>query len=212
MRGDELTPKNHLIVGVLGGIASGKSLVTRLLAKMGGEILNADQIAHEILSQEATVREIVRRFGESVLADHERPQVDRKKMAALVFGDSEHHYAARQQLESVLQPLIRHELLHRIERWKSAPTAHFLILDIPLLVEREWYKLCDHILFVDTPRERRVEFARQRGWTEKQVADREATQMPLHEKKKFASFVLKNDGTEQELVEQLQKWFSTLEV
>ncbi len=212
MRGDELTPKNHWIVGVLGGIASGKSLVTRLLAKMGGEILNADQIAHEILSQEETVREIVSRFGESILADHDRPQVDRKKMAALVFGDSEHHYAARQQLESVLQPRIRRELLHRIERWKSAPTAHFLILDIPLLVEREWHQLCDHILFIDTPRERRVEFARQRGWTEKQLADREATQMPLHEKQKFASFVLKNNGTEQDLVEQLQKWFSTLEV
>ena len=186
-----------LIVGVLGGIASGKSLVTQWLEELGATVLVADGIAHDILRQEEVVKEVVRRFGESVLADHERPQIDRKKLAALVFGSSEYRVAKRSQLEAIVQPRVRIELQKQIDQWKATHHSGVLVLDIPLLIERDWVKQCDCVLMVDTPDAMRREFAAARGWSESQLAAREATQLSIAEKRKNATFILVNDGTQE---------------
>lgn len=196
-----------LIVGVLGGIASGKSLVTQWLEELGATVLVADGIAHDILRQEEVVKEVVRRFGESVLADHERPQIDRKKLAALVFGSSEHHVAKRSQLEAIVQPRVRIELQKQIDQWKATHHSGVLVLDIPLLIERDWVKQCDCVLMVDTPDAMRREFAAARGWSESQLAAREATQLSIAEKRKNATFILVNDGTQEQLRDKVQQWW-----
>ncbi|MFN7894403.1 MAG: dephospho-CoA kinase [Pirellula sp.] len=196
-----------LIVGVLGGIASGKSLVTQWLEELGATVLVADGIAHDILRQEEVVKEVVRRFGESVLADHERPQIDRKKLAALVFGSSEHHVAKRSQLEAIVQPRVRIELQKQIDQWKATHHSGVLVLDIPLLIERDWVKQCDCVLMVDTPDAMRREFAAARGWSESQLAAREATQLSIAEKRKNATFILVNDGTQEQLWDKVQQWW-----
>lgn len=196
-----------LIVGVLGGIASGKSLVTQWLEELGATVLVADGIAHDILRQEEVVNEVVRRFGESVLADHERPQIDRKKLAALVFGSSEHHVAKRSQLEAIVQPRVRIELQKQIDQWKATHHSGVLVLDIPLLIERDWVKQCDCVLMVDTPDAMRREFAAARGWSESQLAAREATQLSIAEKRKNATFILVNDGTQEQLWDKVQQWW-----
>ena len=196
------------IVGVLGGIASGKSLVTNWLEELGAKVLVADGIAHDILRQEDVVKEVVHRFGESVLADHERPQIDRKKLAALVFGTSEHHVRQRAQLEAIVQPRVRIELQKRIDQWNAVHHSGVLVLDIPLLVERDWVKQCDCVLMVDTPERMRREFAAARGWSESQLADRESTQLPIEEKRKHATFILVNDGTQQQLKDKVQEWWA----
>ena len=196
-----------LIVGVLGGIASGKSLVTQWLEELGATVLVADGIAHDILRQEEVVKEVVRRFGESVLADHERPQIDRKKLAALVFGSSEYHVAKRSQLEAIVQPRVRIELQKQIDQWKATHHSGVLVLDIPLLIERDWVKQCDCVLMVDTPDAMRREFAAARGWSETQLAAREATQLSIAEKRKNATFILVNDGTQEQLRDKVQQWW-----
>lgn len=196
-----------LIVGVLGGIASGKSLVTQWLEELGATVLVADGIAHDILRQEEVVKEVVRRFGESVLADHERPQIDRKKLAALVFGSSEYHVAKRSQLEAIVQPRVRIELQKQIDQWKATHHSGVLVLDIPLLIERDWVKQCDCVLMVDTPDAMRREFAAARGWSESQLAAREATQLSIAEKRKNATFILVNDGTQEQLRDKVQQWW-----
>ena len=197
-----------LIVGVLGGIASGKSLVTQWLEELGATVLVADGIAHDILRQEEVVKEVVRRFGESVLADHERPQIDRKKLAALVFGSSEYHVAKRSQLEAIVQPRVRIELQKQIDQWKATHHSGVLVLDIPLLIERDWVKQCDCVLMVDTPDAMRREFAAARGWSETQLAAREATQLSIAEKRKNATFILVNDGTQEQLRDKVQQWWT----
>jgi dephospho-CoA kinase len=197
-----------LIVGVLGGIASGKSLVTQWLEELGATVLVADGIAHDILRQEEVVKEVVRRFGESVLADHERPQIDRKKLAALVFGSSEYHVAKRSQLEAIVQPRVRIELQKQIDQWKATHHSGVLVLDIPLLIERDWVKQCDCVLMVDTPDAMRREFAAARGWSESQLAAREATQLSIAEKRKNATFILVNDGTQEQLRDKVQQWWT----
>jgi len=198
-----------LIVGVLGGIASGKSLVTQWLEELGATVLVADGIAHDILRQEEVVKEVVRRFGESVLADHERPQIDRKKLAALVFGSSEYHEAKRSQLEAIVQPRVRIELQKQIDQWKATHHSGVLVLDIPLLIERDWVKQCDCVLMVDTPDAMRREFAAARGWSESQLAAREATQLSIAEKRKNATFILVNDGTQEQLRDKVQEWWTS---
>jgi dephospho-CoA kinase len=197
-----------LIVGVLGGIASGKSLVTQWLEELGATVLVADGIAHDILRQEEVVKEVIRRFGESVLADHERPQIDRKKLAALVFGSSEYHVAKRSQLEAIVQPRVRIELQKQIDQWKATHHSGVLVLDIPLLIERDWVKQCDCVLMVDTPDAMRREFAAARGWSESQLAAREATQLSIAEKRKNATFILVNDGTQEQLRDKVQQWWT----
>jgi dephospho-CoA kinase len=197
-----------LIVGVLGGIASGKSLVTQWLEELGATVLVADGIAHDILRQEEVVKEVIRRFGESVLADHERPQIDRKKLAALVFGSSEHHVAKRSQLEAIVQPRVRIELQKQIDQWKATHHSGVLVLDIPLLIERDWVKQCDCVLMVDTPDAMRREFAAARGWSESQLAAREATQLSIAEKRKHATFILVNDSTQEQLRDKVQQWWT----
>ena len=197
-----------LIVGVLGGIASGKSLVTQWLEELGATVLVADGIAHDILRQEEVVKEVVRRFGESVLADHERPQIDRKKLAALVFGSSEYHVAKRSQLEAIVQPRVRIELQKQIDQWKATHHSGVLVLDIPLLIERDWVKQCDCVLMVDTPDAMQREFAAARGWSESQLAAREATQLSIAEKRKNATFILVNDGTQEQLRDKVQQWWT----
>ncbi len=201
------TPKKQ-IVGVLGGIASGKSLVTQWLEELGATVLVADGIAHDILRQEEVIKEVVRRFGESVLADHERPQIDRKKLAALVFGSSEHHVAKRSQLEAIVQPRVRIELQKQIDQWKATQHSGILVLDIPLLIERDWVKQCDCVLMVDTPDAMRREFAAARGWSESQLAAREATQLSIAEKRKNATFILVNDSTQEQLRDKVQQWWT----
>lgn len=196
------------IVGVLGGIASGKSLVTKWLEELGAKVLVADGIAHDILREDEVVKEVVRRFGESVLADHERPQIDRKKLAALVFGSSEHHVAQRSQLEAIVQPRVRIELQKRIDQWNATHHSGVLVLDIPLLIERGWVKQCDCVLMVDTPEWMRREFAAARGWSESQLADRESTQLSIEEKRKHATFILVNDGTQQQLKDKVYQWWA----
>ena len=197
-----------LIVGVLGGIASGKSLVTQWLEELGATVLVADGIAHDILRQEEVVKEVIRRFGESVLADHERPQIDRKKLAALVFGSSEYHVAKRSQLEAIVQPRVRIELQKQIDQWKATHHSGVLVLDIPLLIERDWVKQCDCVLMVDTPDAMRREFAAARGWSESQLAAREATQLSIAEKRKHATFILVNDSTQEQLRDKVQQWWT----
>jgi dephospho-CoA kinase len=168
----------------------------------------ADGIAHDILRQEEVVKEVIRRFGESVLADHERPQIDRKKLAALVFGSSEHHVAKRSQLEAIVQPRVRIELQKQIDQWKATHHSGVLVLDIPLLIERDWVKQCDCVLMVDTPDAMRREFAAARGWSESQLAAREATQLSIAEKRKHATFILVNDSTQEQLRDKVQQWWT----
>jgi dephospho-CoA kinase len=206
--------KRGKVIGLLGGIASGKSVVTKLLAERGAKVLVADDIAHEVLQRNEVVKEIKRAFGEGVALESDPSKLDRKKIASMVFGRTAEHAHNRKVLESIVQTRVRTELEASIATWRrdvSEPTSRadskeaLLILDIPLLLERGWDKECDEILFVDTPLERRRQFARQRGWSEKDLEMREATQSSLEEKRKHATMIVRNDGSIEELQRELTK-------
>ncbi len=196
----ESGPPAPLILGILGGIASGKSTVARLLAGPEGWVLAADKLAHEVLDT-PEVTELVRaHFGDTVL-DAEG-KVDRARLAARVF-DPAQGAEARELLEGWTHPRVRARILERLREARAAQVPR-VVLDIPLLLENDaqhgWTRLCDALVFVDVPldeRERRAQ--RTRGWTSGEVGRRESFQLPLSQKQRRADYVLPNHESLQEL-------------
>lgn len=200
---------NRIVIGIVGGIASGKSIATQTMADLGGFPLFADKIAHAILSEPSVVRDIVRAFNSDVLCD-DGLKLDRKKIAKQVFGESSDHTQRRVKLESIVQPRIRDELRKQIDAWHLAPIGNALILDIPLLYERNWDRECNEVLMIDTPLKLRQELAAKRGWSKVELERREESQMSIEEKSSRATHVIPNSGSEQDLRDQVSKWYKEI--
>jgi len=186
--------RGPLILGVLGGIASGKSAVARLLAGPDGIVLSADELAREALDTPAVLARVRARFGPTAIGPDGR--ADRTVLARAVF-DPEHGAGLRAELESWTHPLVRDRIRERLSQARAAGTPR-VVLDVPLLLENDAQhglaQLCDVLVFVDAPAEERERRAqRERGWPRGEVARREAAQLALSEKKKRAHHVLQND-------------------
>lgn len=180
------------VVGLIGGVGAGKSAVAQwFAARRCTLLLDGDAIGHELLDDER-VREAIRdRFGPDVF--DVSGAVDRRALGAAVFGDDEARTAARRDLESLLHPRIGEEIERRIG---NAGDVEYVLLDAALALEAGWDDRCDLVVFVDTPWENRLEHvARSRGWTMEDLRLREASQMPLDEKRRRADVVIVNDGT-----------------
>ena len=196
----EQGPSAPTVIGVLGGIASGKSAAARLLAGPGGLVLSADEIAHEVLRSEEVRALVEEHFGREVLDAQGRP--DRAALARLVF-DPDSGERARRLLEDWTHPRVRARILERLREARAAGVPR-VVLDVPLLLENDarhgWTRLCDFLVFVDVPleeRERRAQ--RTRGWPEGELGRRESLQLPLSQKQRRADFVLPNHGSLEEL-------------
>jgi dephospho-CoA kinase len=181
------------IVGVLGGIASGKSAVARVLAGADGVLIDADEIAREVLASPQVRFDLLCAFGGTVF-DHEgRP--DRDALARKVFASPE----ARRKLEGFTHPAIRARIRAVLEAARGQGVPR-IVLDVPLLLENEaghgLAAECDEIVFVDSDEEQRdARAVSARGWRPGEVARREATQMPLALKRSRAGHVVENRGT-----------------
>jgi dephospho-CoA kinase len=181
-----------IILGIAGGIGSGKSFVTHLFERDHGAVgIYADRIAHELLSRDDVIRELRERFGERVL--DESGKIVRARLAALVFGDDESHQANREFLEGVLHPRVREEIHRRLDALRSQGTR-LAVLDIPLLFESGWDQECDGVVFVDASETTRLSRTAARGWDAAAHRQREAHQMPLEEKKKRSRWIVSNEG------------------
>ena len=142
------------IIGIVGGIASGKSAVSAELESLGAVVLKADQAAHEVINLPEVKESLVTRWGSSILTDSE--EIDRRAVAERVFSpepgsDQELHF-----LEQTLHPQIRKRFEAELQRLaqRGVPAA---VLDAPLLLEAGWESLCDAVVFVDSAREKRLE-------------------------------------------------------
>jgi dephospho-CoA kinase len=180
------------VIGVVGGIGSGKSEVARALGRLGCVVADSDALAREILTRPAVRDELVAWWGAGVLgADG---QVDRAAVARIVFNDP----WARRRLEGLVHPLIhaeRRELIDRVAR-EGAGTVPAVVVDAPLLFEAGVDRECDAVIFVEAPWEVRLErVKRTRGWDAAELERREAAQMPLEEKRRRSGFVVDNGGS-----------------
>jgi dephospho-CoA kinase len=182
-----------LVIGVLGGIASGKSAVARLLAGPQGLCLSADAIAQEVLDSPAVLERVRARFGdEAIGADG---KADRVHLARRVFAPG--GAALRSELESWTHPAVRDRILELSSAARTAGVPR-IVLDVPLLLENDAQhglaRLCDVLVFVEANEAERDRRARsERGWSSGEVARREALQLPLTHKKQRAHHVIVND-------------------
>jgi dephospho-CoA kinase len=181
-----------LVLGLFGGIASGKSRVAALLAERGATILDADRLAHDELGSEEVRAEVVEALGPGVLSPE--GAIDRRAVANVVFADP----PRLRRLEGILHPRVLARFAGEIQRLREAGRAGgprgVVVLDAPLLAEAGGLGMCDERLFVDAARETRLRRARERGWSDAELERREGRQLPLAEKRAAATYVIDNDG------------------
>lgn len=186
-----------LRIGLTGGIGSGKSTVTRLFSELGVPIIDTDRIAHSLVEPgQPALAQLTAAFGHDILDRHGR--LNRTKMRERVFNDE----TDRQRLESILHPLIRQQVRQSLETLRSS----YVVIAIPLLLEKGWQAEVDRILVVDTDETRQVERTVKRdGITPEQVRQIMRTQVSRQQRLAVADDVLHNDGSPAELSEQVQR-------
>lgn len=180
------------VIGVIGGIGSGKSFVAREYARRWPvAIIDGDVAGHRVLDDPEVIQQIREAFGDEVITAEGR--VDRKRVSQRVFGSGQAELKAREVLEGIVHPRIRQLLSEQIAEARSQPGLQAILLDAAVLLETGWRSLCDVIVFIECPWEERLERVSQsRGWTAADLAAREASQLPLDQKRKEADFVIVN--------------------
>jgi dephospho-CoA kinase len=181
-----MTATRPRIVGLLGGVGSGKSTIASLFARHGAVVLDADALAHGCLKEGAIRDAVAARFGAAVLRDD--GEIDRPALGRIVFGDP----GARAALEALVHPCVRRELAARLAA-PVAARAPLVVLDVPLLLESPLDALCDTRVFVSASRETRLTRVATRGWSGEELDRREAAQAPLDAKRAAAAHQLDND-------------------
>jgi len=187
-------------LGIIGGIGSGKSVVADAMQAFGGHLIAADQLGHEALQQADIKAQLVKRWGKQILGENGEP--NRKRIGAIVFTDPKE----RRTLEAMVFPYIENRIADEIAAAQSRPEEKFIILDAAIMLEAGWDQQCDHIVFVEAPREVRLaRLKEKRGWDEAELARREAAQMPLDKKKRRADAVIVNDESPVKVAGQVQR-------
>ncbi|HHL39692.1 MAG TPA: dephospho-CoA kinase [Deltaproteobacteria bacterium] len=195
-----------MVLGVTGGMATGKSLVTAMLKELGAEVVDADAIAREIVEPgREALSEIVRRFGDGVIAAD--GALDRKALAEIVFADARKLAA----LCEITHPRIRAEIRRRIRELKKKDPQALIVVDAPLLFETGLDREMDKVLVVCAPEHLQLERARSRdGLTEEQARSRMKAQMPLEEKLRRADYVVDNSSTVERTRERVEELYREL--
>lgn len=190
-------------VGLTGGVASGKSTVSAMLAELGAVVVDADLLAREVVAPGSEgLAEVVEEFGPQVLtADG---GLDRPALGAIVFADE----AKRRALEAIIHPRVR---ARGAEVEAAAPDGAVVVHDIPLLAETGQAGAFDAVVVVDVPTRLQVErMVRDRGWTPADAEARIAAQATREERLAVATHVIENTGTLEDLRRRVAEVFGEL--
>lgn len=189
---------DKLVVGLLGGIGSGKSQVAAAFARHGARIIAGDQLGQAALRDPDIRARVVSRWGDSIL--DENGAIERRRLAAIVFADPDE----RKALEAIVHPWIRQQIRIQVEEARKDGRVPLIVLDAAVMLEAGWNEFCDRLVFIETPRVVRLaRVARQRGWGQKEVEQREEAQLPLTEKAVRADHVLDNSASLEHLNRQV---------
>ncbi len=193
-----------LLVGLTGGIGSGKSTVARMLEEHGAVVFDADVFARQAVAPGTPGHEaVVERFGSDVLVPG--GDIDREALASIVFADP----AARRDLETIVHPEVRRMFAEATEEFRG--TDRVVVFSAPLLVETGMHTAFEVLVVVSTPAEVQVErLLRDRGMAEEQVRARIDAQAPLEAKAEVADVLVDNEGTLEELERQVDRVWSDL--
>lgn len=186
-----------MIIGITGGIASGKSTVSNYLKTKGFSIFDADKIAKELLEKEEIIAKLIKVFGKDIL--NENLKVNRKKLKEIVFENK--------NLLNNLNEIIHPEVFSFYEKIKKNKSSNeIFIFDVPLLFETGFDKLCDKTLLVVTDRNTQINRIIKRDNISEELAEKIiSSQMSDKEKKEKANFIIENTGTVEDLKKKIDK-------
>ena len=189
------------IIGLAGGIGSGKSTVARLIGQHEGvTVIDADRLGHEVLRQDEVKMLVKTQWGDAPFGDD--GEVDRRKIAAMVFSGTENGNTNLEHLLEISHPRIA-ELLKKQIAVAKMNAQRLVLLDAPLLLEGGWDRFCDAMIFIDAPEQVRIVRALSRGWTLEEYHARASKQLPLDVKRNAARFVIDNDCSLVELEQRI---------
>jgi dephospho-CoA kinase len=188
-------PRAIPVVGLIGGIGSGKSYIAGLMSKRGAVVIDADSVGHDVLEEPEIRRQILARFGPGVVRSAapdgtENGLIDRRALGSLVFADR----IALLDLERIVHPVMRTRFIDVIASERRRALAPAVVLDAAILLEAGWDDLCDSIVFVEASWPVRLaRVALSRGWSAEVLRAREGAQWSCESKRAAAHVVLDND-------------------
>ncbi|MAG14768.1 MAG: dephospho-CoA kinase [Dehalococcoidales bacterium] len=195
------------VIGLTGGIGSGKSTIAQFLAELGAVIINADEVGHEVSQSGTDVwREVVAAFGSQVIT-HDKV-IDREKLATIIFNDAE----ARVKLNRIMHPPIYRMVRAQIDRYRRQGIK-VVVLEAPLLLEVGWTSLVDEVWVTTTDETKVLERLRKRsGLSESAARARIRSQLPSKERIKHTDVAIDNDGNLAELKIKVEELWENLQV
>jgi len=193
------------IIGIVGGIGSGKTFVARLFGELGGLVISSDDEVRKAYDLPEVKQALHSWWGDSVFLP--TGEVDRHAVAGKVFADA----GQRQRLENLLHPLVNQSRHRIMDAHQLDPQIKAFIWDTPLLFEAALNTGCDAIVFVDSPLEDRLKRVQaQRGWDLAELTRREKSQWPLDKKREMSDYVVRNTGPADQVREQVQQVLSLI--
>ena len=195
-----------MIIGITGGIASGKSTVSNYLIRCGYSVVDADQVARQVVAPGTDgLKKIVQAFGPKILTDDGR--LNRQKLGRVVFNSPDQ----LQILNKILQPLIRQKIIRQLTALQRAD-HQLIFLDAPLLFEQHYDALCYLVMVVVTsPAIQLKRLMKRNQLTVEQAEARIKSQMPLATKEALADMVIDNDSTIARTEQQVQQWLDNVQ-
>lgn len=186
------------LIGLTGGVGSGKSTVAEMLRELGAEVVDADEASHAAYEPGSPGFEaVVREFGDEYVSDG---RIDRARLGEVVFSDPD----ARLRLNAIVHPLVR-ELMAQRTAEAVERGAEVVVQDVPLLFENGLERLFSSVVLVYVPEEVQMErLVSGRGFTRERAQAMVATQMPIEDKRGRAHHVINNSGTREETQEQVR--------
>ena len=190
-----LKAREYLLVGVTGGIGSGKSVVCELLAQLGRCVLSADAVARSLTESDSQVKESIRStFGIEVF--HSNGELDRKKLAEMVFSDER----LRKRLNKIVHPKVFSSLQHHVDSLLPHQRLPYVVIEAALIYETGLHKNLDYVIVVDAREKSRISRVMKRdGITRREVLSRMNSQLPSSRKIGMADFAIHNNGKISEL-------------
>lgn len=198
-----------MVIGLTGGIGTGKSTVSQILKDRGFPVIDLDVISHEVIEFSSVVEKIVQNFGREVLDEDEvgNCTISREKLGKIIFADKEKRLA----LNSIMHPEILKVMHKKILECKSEKNK-IIFVEVQLLFEVQWEKEFDYILLVAAKRDMQVSRVLERDKrSEEEAWNIINSQMSLDEKREKSDFVIENDGNMDDLNKKVDKFLKSLE-
>ena len=190
------------IIGITGGISSGKSTVSRMLASLGAEIVDADEMCHRLILVNKVKNKIIERFGDTVQDIYGK--IDRSRLAEIVFQDK----TCLDDLCNILHPIVIEQIRSKIAEIEKRGRRRAIVIDAALLEESGLSLMCDFMIFVNTVSDHRVIRSKiSRHWHDGELEKRERFQMSLEDKRKKADYVIDNNFTEENTFRQIKEFW-----